>query len=392
MPKFSRRDFLRLMTTSAGAIAGASLISACNQAAAELTPTLDELPSAISIPSNTALPTDNPSSTPADTISGDPTLTPVPTETTIPSTPEPELRQRLNLIQIYPAVPSRVVRTRADNVWQTTKLDPSVLNQMLDGLIVQLTGLSPANKAWRAIFDPSERIALKVNTILGSITGTHVPLVLAVADRLQASGIPAENIVIYDRNTYELQIAGYPLNDKNTGVQCLATNDLYTGDWKVVNTSVKLSQVLMDCNALINIPILKQHGMAGVSFAMKNHYGTIDKPSRFHAGENIQRGIPEINALPPIKERSRLIIGDALQIVLGNSWTAAEKANTITMSFDPVAHDTIGLEMFKEIIKAKGRSTKPYEDLANPWLANAAQLGLGTNDLNHIELIEVPLT
>ena len=388
MKQYTRRDFLRLMATSAGAVAGAGLLSACDQAAVLLTPTTNSVvvPSATPIPSNTPLPTDIPTQIPGETAPV------VPTESPVPSTPAPFLpTPPANLVRVYPAVPSRVVRTRSDSVWQGDKLDSAVLSQMLDGLIMQLTDLSPANKAWRALFDPTEKIAIKVNTILGSITGTHVPLVLAVAERLQASGIPAENIVIYDRNTYELQIAGYPLNDKNPGVQCVATDDLYSGDWKVVNVPVKLSQILLDCDALINIPILKQHGMAGISFAMKNHYGTIDKPSRFHSGANIQRGLAEINALPPIKDRTRLIIGDALQVVLGNSWAAAEKGNALLMSFDPVAHDTIGLEMFKEVISAKGRSTKPYEDLANPWLANGAQLGLGTNDLNHMELIEVPL-
>jgi uncharacterized protein (DUF362 family) len=393
MKNYSRRDFLRLMATSAGALAGSRLLSACNQDTINSTPTsstpasiLVETPSATPDAIMMATQTKTPTLIPFDTL--------VATSTSSPQTitPVPELKKQLDLIQIYPAVPSRVVRCQSENVWQNDKLESSVLNQMLDALIIQMTGITPAKNAWRALFDPNERIAIKVNTILGSMTGTHVPLVLAVANRLQASGIPAEQIVIYDRNTYELQIAGYTLNDSKPGVQCIATNDRYNGDWNVVDVPVKLSQVLLDCDALINIPILKQHGMAGISFAMKNHYGTIDKPSHFHAGEYIQRGLAEVNKLPPIKDRTRLIIGDALQIVLGNSWTAVENKNTLIMSFDPVAHDTIGLDMFKAIIAAKGRSTKSYEELANPWLANGAQLGLGTNELSHIELLEVPIS
>jgi len=34
------------------------------------------------------------------------------------------------------------------------------------------------------------------------------------------------------------------------------------------------------CDVIINMPILKDHQMAGVTFAMKNMYGTVDRPTR----------------------------------------------------------------------------------------------------------------
>ena len=33
-----------------------------------------------------------------------------------------------------------------------------------------------------------------------------------------------------------------------------------------------------ECAMVINLPILKDHSMAGVTFAMKNMYGVVDRP------------------------------------------------------------------------------------------------------------------
>jgi hypothetical protein len=62
------------------------------------------------------------------------------------------------------------------------------------------------------------------------------------------------------------------------------------------------------------------------------------------------------------------------------------------MSFDPVAHDTIGLEMYSQLLAADGGDPTMARDKAEAWLANAAALGLGTNDASHIELAELSLS
>ena len=291
---------------------------------------------------------------------------------------------------MYPDVPSKVVHTRHAGVWDGETLAPEALRQLLDGSITALTGLNDATAAWAALFAPGERIAIKVNTIAGSRFWTHVPLVMAVTERLQEAGVPAEQIVIFDRYTIEMEDAGYPINKDGPGVRCHGTDRKETPGWQLLDTDIKFSDVLLNCNALINMPILKQHGMSGISFAMKNHYGTFDKPSSFHVGDRINRGLAELNALPPIKERTRLIIGDALNIVRAG-WYSAETGDSILMSFDPVAHDTIGLQIVSEALTAEGKSSEATISQATPWLQAAAELEVGTNDPNHIELVEVTL-
>ncbi len=257
---------------------------------------------------------------------------------------------------------------------------------MLDASLMALTGINDASAAWAARFDPDERIAIKVNTIRGSDFQTHVPLVLAVAERLQSIGLPADHIVIFDRSTDELLRAGYPINRDGPGVHCHGTDNNYAPGWTMMDTEVRLSQVLLACDAVINIPILKQHGIAGISFAMKNHYGTFDKPGSFHGGR-IARGLAELNALPPIQERARLIIGDLLTISTRN-WSTGVLGDSILMSLDPVAHDTVGLQIYSDVMTSEGLSAESATHLASGWLANGAELGLGTNDSDRINLME----
>ena len=263
---------------------------------------------------------------------------------------------------------------------------------MLDAAMTQLTGLNDAGAGWKALFDPGERIALKVNTIQGSSAWTHVPLVTAITDRLVAIGVPPEQITVYDRSGDELRYAGFKINRAGAGVRCCGTDNSYPGAAKVAGRAVKLSEIVMNCDALINVPLLKQHGIAGVSFAMKNHYGTFNQPSAFHTGQELRRGLAELNALPPIKDKTRLIIGDALTVVLGNNWDRPMPGDALFMSFDPVAHDTVGLQLLSDTLAAEGRDPAWNAQQAGYWLANGVDLGLGTNDPTHMELMEVSLS
>lgn len=302
------------------------------------------------------------------------------------STPLPP---RSEIIRFYPDVPSKVVYARHAGVWDGETLVPGVIQQMLDASIVALTGLNDARAAWAVLFDPSERIAIKVNTIDASSFWTHVPLVLAVTERLQEVGVPPEQIIIFDRYDYELKNAGYTINRDGPGVRCYGTETDYTTDWTVMDRTVGLSNILLSCDALINMPILKTHSISGFTFAMKNHYGTFDRPRSFHHG--IGRAIPELNALPPIRDRTRLIIGDALTVCV-RGWHKAVTWGSILMSFDPVAHDTIGLQVIGEVLASEELSpSEATVDRSSAWLSNGAELGLGTNDPDNIELVEVRL-
>jgi hypothetical protein len=289
-----------------------------------------------------------------------------------------------------------VVHTHHAGVWDGDELMPEAIGQMLDASIAELTGLDDVSAAWASLFDPAERIAIKVNAFRNSHIWTKVPLVLAVTKRLQEVGVPAEQIVIYDYLTSELETAGFPVNVDGPGVRCYGTDSNYTEGWKIVDTDIKLSDVVLDCDALINMPVLKSHMIAGISFALKNHYGTLSAPSRFHVGDRLIRGIGELNALPPIRDRTRLIIGDVLTACLRYNnrfpyWESDYVGDSILMSRDPVAHDAEGLQLFAELLAADGGSPTRATSWANPWLRCGAELGLGTHRRGDIDLVEMEL-
>jgi hypothetical protein len=297
--------------------------------------------------------------------------------------------RRPEIIQIYPEVPSKVVHARRADVRQGGKLVPEVLCQMLDASIVELTGLADAAQAWGALFSPDERIAIKVN---GHKSGAvHVPLAVAVTECLQASGIPAANILVWDRSTRELEGEGYPANLDGPGVRWHGTDGSYREGWTLLEGEIRLSELLLGYSALINLPILKVASGPGISFAMKNHYGTFDRPRNYH-GNKFERGIAELNALAPIRERARLVIGDVLSEGDRRDTAGYRMLGTgdaTLMSFDPVAHDAVGLEVARQVLEAEGSRADGTVGQASAWLENGAKLRLGTNELDNIDWVEI---
>jgi hypothetical protein len=356
----TRRHFLKIA-------AAAGLLTGCSSA---------QQPAVLP----TSLPTDTPQATP----------TPAPTATNTPSA----AARRPDVIKIYPEVPSKVAHTHHAGVWDGETLVPEAIREMLDASITELTGLDDPIAAWAALFDPSEHVAIKVNTFRNSLIWTHVPLVMAVTECLQEAGVPGEQIVIFDYYTSELEEAGYPVNKDSPGVRCYGSDEAYTGDWDVTGRKIRLSDILLNCDALINIPILKSHMLAGITFAMKNHYGSLLNPATLHG--NIGRATAELNALPPIKDRTRLIIGDMLAACLSYRgsypyWESDWTGDSILMSFDPVAHDTVGLEMLSQLKTDNGSNPTGVINMATSCLESGAELGLGTNDSDNMDLVEVNL-
>jgi hypothetical protein len=342
MQKISRREFLKISGATA---AGATLLgTGCTPAT----------------PATTATPT------PA------PTLPPVPATTFV----------------------SKVVQVRHAGVWAEKALVPEALGQMLDRAVVDLTGAADAGAAWKSLFQPTEKIAIKVNAFRNSIIWTHVPLVTAVTDRLVAAGVPAEQILIFDCLSSELTHAGFTVNPDGPGIRCTGNDGKYSQSLDIPSGGpVKLSDHILACDALINMPVLKSHMISGLTFALKNHYGSVDRPDSIH---DTDRCIPALNEAAPIKDKTRLVIGDMLEACLEYSssfpyWKADYTGDSILMSTDPVAADAVALEWISQLMKENGVRGGFALAWAKPWLDNAQEKGLGTSDLTKIDWATVQL-
>jgi uncharacterized Fe-S center protein len=212
-----------------------------------------------------------------------------------------------------------------------------------------------------------------------------------VTDSLVEAGHPAEQIVIYDTTSNELKTAGFTINKDGPGVRCYGTDYNYKAGWTVDGSNVQLSTVLLDCDALINMPVLKSHMIAGMTFALKNHYGSVSYPDGLHS---IKSSLPYLNLLKPIKDATRLIVGDMLEVNTEYSgswpyWEADARGDSIMLTYDPLAADRVGLDILCRMAEEKGNSTKGILGMSEDWFAEAGKVGLGANDLKDIELVEI---
>lgn len=310
-----------------------------------------------------------------------PAATPAPTaaplRTVIPPTATPK-----------PVPSGRVIRARSDGFWQGSDLSAETLRRLLDASVAALTGLPDPGNAWAALFRPGERIAIKVNSTIHGCT--HLALALAVAQRLQDTGIPAGNIILYDRRSDELRASGYPVNTSGTGLRCAGSDGAFwDGGWTLAGQPARLSAMLRDVDAVINLPVLKGFTFGGLSFALKNHYGTVEAPWSLH-DDHFNAGVTGLNALAPIRERTRLIVGDIL-----SRETTSDSTNYLVIggdpcllaSFDPLAVDAFGLQIADQALTAKGLNTAAMRALAGGWLKEGARIKLGMGE--NLEIIEV---
>jgi uncharacterized protein (DUF362 family) len=281
---------------------------------------------------------------------------------------------------------SRVVVVRHGGVWTGDAPDPAIVLQMLDAGLRTLTDVPDALAVWRALFDPDERVLLKVNCI--AYGGPTQPAVTyAVARRLQDAGLRAENILIFDRTDNELAAAGYTLNSDQPGVQCHGARGTGT-EAPLTQARVRFYEEFDACDAIVNLPTPKQHGTAGISVALKNHYGSVDRPGALH-GNRCDPAIAELNAQPTIRHKTRLIVGAALNVSPGN-WNRPERENALLLSFDPVALDTVARDILVRHRQTLGLGTG-FLINGSRHLATAQALSLGATDAGLIDLREVTL-
>lgn len=341
-------------------------------------------PSPPSLPTETAVPQ------PATVTPLPPTYTPVPATPTSPppptATPVPP-PSRARLTAHWPTTEvSRVVVVRDSGVWAESVPDPAIVLQMLDNGLRTLTGFGDVLAVWRLLFEEGEKVLLKVNCI--AYGGPTQPAVTyAVAQRLQESGLRAEDIHIFDRTDNELAAAGYAINDGGSGVQCHGTR----GDGSEMALSqarVRFYQEIDACDAIINMPTPKQHNGAGISVSLKNHYGSVNNPGALH-GNWCDPAIAELNAQPTIRDKTRLVVGAALN-VSPRDWNQPERENAILVSFDPVALDTVARDILVRHRQASGHDSGFLVEGAR-HLHTAQSLNLGATDGQLIDLLEVGL-
>ena len=272
--------------------------------------------------------------------------------------------------------------------------DSSRVLQVLDRAMQSLYAVDHPIEAWRRVIRPGEVVGLKVNCLSGRGGSSSVVLVEAICERLREAGV--REIVIWDRSNRELESAGFRVTSKKDRVRCIGNDDAgYEPELAVYGSAgSRLSQTLTrTCDAVINIPVLKDHGIVGVTLALKNFFGAIHNPNKYHANAG-DPYIADVNMLPAIRQKVRLSICDAIiaQYEGGPTympqWSWAY--NGLILSRDPVALDFTGWQILdrKRVEKGMKRLAETHREPSYIARAADAQHRLGTNDPRLIELVE----
>lgn len=268
--------------------------------------------------------------------------------------------------------------------------------QMLSLGFRNLTGAREAGEGLASLFARGERIGIKINTIGGRKISTRPELSLSLAGLLIKNGQPDKNIVIWDRTNRELRDAGYSLSDSPTALKVFATDTSGAGYETEVFSHRNIGSLFSTIQsnfvtASISLAILKDHGLAGVTAGMKNYFGAIHNPNKYH-DSHCDPFIAELFESGPIKDKHRLSILDALvvQYHRGPSFHTqwAERSGTLIFSLDPVAADAVGWRLIEELRSKKGLPSLKEEDREPVYLSTAEKLGLGRVGADSIEVIE----
>jgi len=259
-----------------------------------------------------------------------------------------------------------------------------------------LTGQTSAAEAVRSIFSPGDRVGIKINAIAAPELATGPAVSLPFARMLTGIGVLPRNVVVWDRTNRELREAGYKLNIEAGDIQVYGTDTAGVGYGAepTLHRSVAslFSTVLTDrLTASVSLAVLKDHGMAGVTAGMKNYFGAIHNPNKYH-DDHCDPAVADLSDAPPVRTRHRLTILDALAVQFhrGPSYHPrwSEPLGALVFSLDPVAADAVGWRIIEKLRAAKGLPTLEQDGRPPLSIATAEKLGLGRARESGIELVE----
>ncbi|MDH4222316.1 MAG: DUF362 domain-containing protein [candidate division Zixibacteria bacterium] len=297
---------------------------------------------------------------------------------------------------------SKVVIIRSKKVLgSNNKVNSSELVLMLKKGLVSLTGDPDFRDVVSRFYTPQDVIGMKVNCLAGKGASTHPELAISFASLLKEAGIKEKNIIIWDRANAELEEMGFPLNYSRNGIRCFGTDtdtvgysrDLY----QYLNIGSLLSRIpLYYTSVQVNLPMLKDHSLAGITCSLKNFYGAVNNPNKYHE-DGCNPFVADLNALPQIKDQNRLIICDALTVQYRGGPSYLPYWNDgyggIIISTDPAALDFTGYQVINQLRRKNGSPTLEKSGIFPKYILTAADRNhnLGKASSDEIEIIKVSL-
>ncbi len=415
--RMSRRRYLQLLAAAMGEL-GLAALSGCVPAVGSAdgsTESRGYLP-LVSKASET------PVATPTGTATGAPAATATTAPTPAPTTP-PGVTPTASATPHSPPTGARVVHVRDENAtswdfstgWYGDYVNQEVVNAMVDEGVRQLTGQQSVSEAWHVLvpeYVPGRGIAIKVNLNNASWANAENNVIDAIMEPVNAlvrslvlSGVRENDVWVYDASRpipdrFRLRCAypGVRFFDNGAYAESAGFSRTHP-DAKVIFghsslTDRHITDVLVEATYLINMPIVKDHGISNVTLGFKNHFGSIDTIVR--AGEDnlhsyISPGDPHYSSRyspfldlyqnAHIRTKTVLTVGDGLYAAVGNTnvapsrWSTFGDAapNSLFFATDCVAVDCVMLDMLDA-----EPTYHPRPAGTDDYLVLAAEAGLGT--------------
>jgi uncharacterized protein (DUF362 family) len=268
--------------------------------------------------------------------------------------------------------------------------------EMVERAVTTLAGEDDLGRAWSKFVSSDDRVGIKINCLGGRFSSTMKEVVDPVVEGLRAAGVSDENILIFDQYGGSMRGARYEWQDKPGKLRVLNNDALgYFKDFhKVEGARSKLAKTLDWTTAIINVPLLKDHDLAGVTCALKNMvFGCVEKPQIMH--RELHVGMPHFYALEEIRGRVRLNVVDGSFCLYDGGPKHNPKAHvrheSVYATTDPVAADAIALEVIEaERAAHRMRSLTKVRRPAT-YLALAEELGLGIANRDRINMQTIEL-
>jgi hypothetical protein len=330
--------------------------------------------------------------------------------------------------------PGRVIEARNPAMIRQGTKNREAIAKTLASALTSLTGADDATGAWRRFFEPGDVVGIKVVPNGYPLAHSSYELVLEVIDGLKSAGVKPKDMIVFDRYKSEFMSAkmheivpdgiawgaltagddegqlrqSWPASEPLAGYdpdQFVEMNLIHAGfDPKDDRTRRSHLGLLVTrrVNKLVMLPVMKDHGSAGVTGALKNmSHGLVNNVARSHSTPETNACntfIPEVASHPIIRQKCVLHIMDGIRGVFqggpfANNPDWVWENNAVLVATDPVALDHVEWDIIDAKRKEKG--LKPVGtvgrlgfdaqregfDIRQPQhIALAGNLGLGLFD------------
>ncbi len=267
----------------------------------------------------------------------------------------------------------------------TGDITPEQAGAAMGRALVAATGAGDAVAAARTLFRPDDVVGIKVNALAGRGMSPRPVVVAALAALLREAGVAGSRVIIFDRSSRELRRAGFAIARNGRGPLCYGIDNDYD---RLPSTSGSIGScyatlVSSTCTALVSFGVLKDHDLSGISAGMKNWYGVIHNPNKYH-DDNCDPFLADVVRHPFLRDRIRLTVLDAgtAQYHGGPAYRADATfaPGLLAASADPLACDAWGWRMLDAERRRRGLPTLEASERPPTFLATAAGYGLGVGD------------